>query len=159
MRRVRELVAVFRRRDEGGATAVEFALVMLPLLYLVFGIIQYGLYFYAAQSGTHAAGDAVRRIVVGDCKNESTELKPFLHTRLGSASTTSAANIDVTQVFKDASNASVVTPVVGGSVTLTITFDAINMHFPFIPLPNSGEVERTVHGRIEDTTATSNGCV
>jgi Flp pilus assembly protein TadG len=34
-----------RRRDEGGAAAVEFALLAPIVLLLVFGIIQYGLYF------------------------------------------------------------------------------------------------------------------
>ena len=53
-----------RLREESGATAVEFALIMMPLLYLVFGVIQYSLYFYSMQSGTSAVGDAVRRLSV-----------------------------------------------------------------------------------------------
>jgi Flp pilus assembly protein TadG len=152
-------VAVFRRRDEGGATAVEFALVMLPLLYLVFGIIQYGLYFYARESGTHAVGDAVRRLSVGDCQNE-TELKNFIHARLGSASTTAAADIDTDSlVYKKADGTASAAPgVIGGSVQLTATFSAINMNFPFIPVPNDGEIDATVFGRIEDVSPVAGGC-
>ena len=79
-----------RLREESGATAVEFALIMMPLLYLVFGVIQYSLYFYSMQSGTSAVGDSVRRLSVGDCQNAS-ELKSFLYSRLGAATTASSA--------------------------------------------------------------------
>jgi len=64
-------VSIFRTRDTRGAAAVEFAFVMLPMLYLVFGVIQYGLYFYARESGTQAVGDAVRRLSVGDCQDST----------------------------------------------------------------------------------------
>ena len=72
-----------QRRTDRGATAVEFALLMVILLTLVFEIIQYGMYFYSMQTGTSAAREAVRRLSVGDCQNMS-ELKPFIHRRLGS---------------------------------------------------------------------------
>ena len=48
-----------RSRSEDGASAVEFALVMVPLLTLVFGILQYGLYFWSMQGGADTAGAAV----------------------------------------------------------------------------------------------------
>lgn len=134
---------------------------MLPMLYLVFGIIQYGMYFYATQSGTSAVGEAVRRLTVGNCQ-DSTQLKQFLADRLGGASTDSAANLSTTVTYRDASSppAPVPTPgVVGGSVTLTLTFDAVNMNFPFIPLPDGGKVTRSEFGRVEDTTSLTNGCV
>lgn len=146
------------RRSERGASAVEFALVMLPLLYLVFGIIQYGLYFWGMQAGTSATSDAVRRLTVGDCRTDA-ELKQFLDTRLGPASPTAASSIGTSVTYKDESGSTATAPEVGGSVTLTVTFDALNMNFPFIPLPSDGEVERTIFGRVEDTVATTNGCV
>jgi Flp pilus assembly protein TadG len=149
------------RRDDRGAAAVEFALVMLPLLYLIFGIIQYGMYFYATQSGTSAVGEAVRRLTVGNCQ-DSTELRQFLASRLGVASTDSATNLSTTVTYMDGSSPPVPTPrpgVVGGSVTLTLTFDALNMHFPLIPLPDGGTVTRSEFGRVEDTTSLANGCV
>lgn len=147
----------FTRRPDRGASAVEFALVMLPLFYLVFGIIQFGLYFWGTQAGTSATADAVRRLTVGDCQTAA-ELKPFLKQRLGNASPTTAGGIVTAVVYKNDTGVVEAAPSLGGSVTLTVTFDAINMNFPFIPLPSDGEVARTVFGRVEDTTATAGGC-
>jgi Flp pilus assembly protein TadG len=149
------------RRDNRGAAAVEFALVMLPLLYLIFGIVQYGMYFYATQTGTSAVGEAVRRLTVGSCQ-DSSQLEQFLASRLGAASTDSATDLDTTVTYMDGSSPPAPTSapgVVGGSVTLTLSFDALNMHFPFIPLPNNGQVTRSEFGRVEDTTSLTNGCV
>src|SRR4051794_13686771 len=53
-------------RREQGAAAVEFALVMVPLLVLLFGAIQYGLYFWAMQGGSDIARSAARSAAVGD---------------------------------------------------------------------------------------------
>jgi Flp pilus assembly protein TadG len=149
-----------RARDHRGATAVEFALIMLPLIYLVFGIIQYGMYFYAMQTGTSAVGEATRRLTVGNCQTTS-ELKQFLSDRLGSATADSVADLDPQVTYKDAASppAPATAPgVVGGSVTLTLTFSTHDLNFPFIPLPNGGDVTRTSFGRVEDTTSTPGGC-
>jgi Flp pilus assembly protein TadG len=151
-----------RRRGQGdsGATAVEFALIMLPLLYLVFGVIQYGLYFYAMQSGTSAVGEATRRLTVGNCQTTS-ELQQFLADRLGSATTNTAAQLNPQVTYEDAATPPAPTGapgVVGGSVTLTLTFSTHDLNFPFIPLPNGGDVTRTAFGRVEDTTSTPGGC-
>lgn len=56
------------RNAEGGATAVEFAMVSLPFLMLVFGIIAAGLYFFTAFSIEHAAEQAARVIRTGAFK-------------------------------------------------------------------------------------------
>ena len=42
-------------RDEGGAAAVEFALIMIPFFVLIFGLVEYGYYFYVAQNTSGAA--------------------------------------------------------------------------------------------------------
>jgi len=147
-------------RDSHGAAAVEFALVMLPLLYLILGIIQYGMYFYATQAGTSAVGETVRRLTVGNCQ-DSTQLKQFLAARLGAASADSATDLSTTVTYMNGSSPPAPTPapgVVGGSVTLALTFDAVNMHLPLIPLPNGGKVTRSEFGRVEDTVSQSNGC-
>lgn len=154
-----------RRRDhsgpEAGAAAVEFALVLLPLIYLVLGIVQYGMYFYASQTGTAAIGETVRRLTVGDCQDPA-QLRQFLAARLGAASTDTPTDLSAAVTYLDGSSSSVTSPapgVVGGSVTLTVTFHATDMHLPFIPLPHGGQVTRSELGRVEDTTSLMNGCV
>jgi Flp pilus assembly protein TadG len=49
-----------RRRDVRGAAAVEFGLVAVVLFTVLFGIIQFGIYFWAWQQTGHAAREASR---------------------------------------------------------------------------------------------------
>lgn len=49
-----------RHPGDSGAAAVEFALILLPLLLLVGGIIDFGFAFNAQVSLTHAAREGVR---------------------------------------------------------------------------------------------------
>jgi len=149
-----------RRRDEGGAAAVEFALVLIPLLYLVFGLVQYGWYFYAMQSGSSAVGDAARRIAVGNCQTLA-QAQTLIYNDLGAATTASSSSgvtTTVTYTKADGSGSVSAPGEVGGAVTVTATFPTLNMHFPFIPVPNSGSVTRTNVARVEDIDSTQGTC-
>jgi Flp pilus assembly protein TadG len=53
------------RRDEGGATAVEFAIVALPFMLLLFGIMTVCLYFFTNFSLENAAWQAARAVRTG----------------------------------------------------------------------------------------------
>jgi Flp pilus assembly pilin Flp len=53
-----------RRRAESGAAAVEFALVMPILFLVVFGILQYGLYFFDTLGTRQGVREAARMGVV-----------------------------------------------------------------------------------------------
>src|SRR5437868_13503743 len=57
---VRRTIGVPRRRGDRGASAVEFALVSPLLFTLLFGIIDYGLYFADALSVQQGVSDAAR---------------------------------------------------------------------------------------------------
>jgi Flp pilus assembly protein TadG len=149
-----------RRRDEGGAAAVEFALILIPLLWLVFGLIQYGWYFYAMQSGSSAVGDAARRIAVGNCTTTS-QVQTVIHDHLGAATTASTANgITTTITYKKADGSGTVAAPgeIGGAVTVTATFPTLNMHFPLIPVPGNGSITRTNVARIEDLSSSQGTC-
>lgn len=69
MRRLtpRRLVRRFMRRQDGAA-AVEFALVALPFLALIFAILETALVFFAGQSLDAAAAEAGRLIMTGQAQ-------------------------------------------------------------------------------------------
>jgi hypothetical protein len=98
---------------------------------------------------------------VGNCQ-DSTQLKQFLADRLGAASTETASSLQPLVTYKTAVSppTDMAAPgVVGGSVTLKLTFQTIDLNFPFIPVPNDGKVTREIFGRVEDTTSLTDGCV
>jgi Flp pilus assembly protein TadG len=148
------------RRDERGASAVEFALVLIPLLYLIFGLVQYGWYFYAMQSGSSAVGDAARRIAVGNCTTTS-QVQTVIYNHLGAATTaasSSGVTTTITYTKADGSGSVAAPGEIGGAVTVTATFPTLNMHFPLIPVPNNGNVTRTNVARIEDVDSSQGTC-
>jgi Flp pilus assembly protein TadG len=53
------------RRDDRGAAALEFALILPLLVVLIFGMIQFGFAFNAYITVTHAAREGVRLASVG----------------------------------------------------------------------------------------------
>ncbi len=147
-------IARRHRRADGGAAAVEFALVSVLLFTLVFGIIQYGFYFWAAQVGTSAVRDAARYSAVGakTCGNGTTdnELVATVRNQLGAAA--------VGDTPASVARAYDAPPTTGGNVTITVTFQALNIGLPFVPLPNGGRVTTTADARIESVTAKSVNC-
>ncbi len=145
------------RRNQRGAAAVEFALVLIPFLVLIFGAIQYGMYFYSAQVGSNTANATARQLSVGNCQTAGT-LQTFVDGQLGAAKTASAT---ITTAWKNADGTSPASPeaknvTVGGTVTVTISFSTLNMKFPFVPFLSNPKVDRTVQARVEDTT--DQGC-
>jgi Flp pilus assembly protein TadG len=58
----------FLARDENGATAVEFAIVALPFMMMLFGIIGVGLFFFTTFSLENAVEQASRPIRTGEAQ-------------------------------------------------------------------------------------------
>lgn len=147
-----------RRRDDRAAVAVEFALIAPLLLLLLAGIIQYGLYFWAMQAGTNAAADAARQLSVGDCQSSS-QIQSYVSSRVGSAASSSTA-VSAAVTYTPAPDSpstdvagSTAPGEVGGDVSVSVSFQAIDLHLPLVPVPRGGLVSRTSDARIEDTTA------
>jgi len=124
----------FRRRNERGAEAVEFALIAIPFLLLILGIIQYGFYFWTAETTNSSARETARRIIVGDCWTPA-QYDAFARN-----------NAPMTTSVTVAPTVSSATPV-GTMVTVTVTSSA-NL-LGLIPLPNGGVVTREYVARLE----------
>ena len=145
------------RRGQEGAAAVEFALIVTPLILLFFGIVQFGMYLYSSQTGSNTVNAAVRQLSVGNGQG-SGALQTYVDGQLGAAKTGSAT---ITTVWKNADGSTPASPqaakvTVGGTVTLTITFPTLNLNLPLIPFMSNPQVTRTVKARVEETT--DQGC-
>lgn len=71
-RRIVRWVAAARRlkRGQDGAVAVEFGLVVIPFLALVFAIMETALIFFAGQTLETAAADSARLIMTGQAQTQ-----------------------------------------------------------------------------------------
>jgi Flp pilus assembly pilin Flp len=131
------------RRDQEGAAAVEFALLLPLLVLLLFGMIEFGFAFNSRIQATNAAREAARRAVVGiDNWDDLGGGLPFWQVIRQDAGLGSISNcvLDTDDVL-------------GG--TLTVSFDyPLNLRIPFVPNPPSWQTGRaSASMRIEQLSA------
>jgi Flp pilus assembly pilin Flp len=118
------------RRDQEGAAAVEFALLLPLLVLLLFGMIEFGFAFNTRIQATNAAREAARRAVVGIDNWSDVGGLPFWQVVRQDAGVGSISNcvLDTDDVL-------------GG--TLTVSFDyPLNLRIPFMPNPPSWQTGR-----------------
>jgi Flp pilus assembly pilin Flp len=131
------------QRDQDGAAAVEFALLLPLLVLLLFGLIQFGLAFNTKIQATNAAREGARMAVVGI--DNWTDVGGGLDFWQAVQQTAGVGDIDNCVLNT--------TDVVGG--TLTVTFDyPLDLVIPFMPNPPSwqtGRAQATM--RIEQLSA------
>src|SRR5512135_3923430 len=60
-------------RQQNGASAVEFAMILPFLVVLLFGIIEFGLLLYDQQVITNASREGARAAIVGHCADRLTD--------------------------------------------------------------------------------------
>jgi Flp pilus assembly protein TadG len=137
-----------RDDSERGAVAVEFALVMVPLLVLLFGSIQYGLYFWAMQGGSDIARSMARQSAVGDvatttCDDFRDDIRSQIDGLTGRGETAT-----IRRTFIDSQTpADGVTP--GDKVRISVQFKSADLHFPFVPFVHDGMVSSTAESRVD----------
>lgn len=135
-----------RKLDERGGSAVEFALISVIFLTLLFGMIQYSMYFWSAQSAANAARDAARRGAVGQTCDQLT-------TQSRSSTKLVESGYQVTRRYYAPSDTSFTTPVAaatGHNVRVVISYNSVDLHFPFVPFINDGKVRDVAVARVEN---------
>ena len=114
-------------RQEDGAAAVEFALLLPLLVLLLFGFIQFGTAFNTRIQATNAAREAARVAVTGVDDWDDVGGLQFWDVVRNRAGVSDITNCTFTT-----------DDVVGG--TLTVTFDfPLDLVIPFLPSPPSFE--------------------
>lgn len=130
-------------REERGAAAVEFGLIAVLLFTVLFGIIQFGLWFWAWQAGAHAAREAARYAAVNPCDSAAIETKG--QVALDGAPTTGTTSWSVV------SSADPV--MVGDEITVSVEFSTVDLQF----FPGfTGEITKGATSRVEHVPA--GGC-
>jgi Flp pilus assembly protein TadG len=81
-KRLKSAVRPFRRfrRDEKGATAVEFGLIALPFIALLFAIIETALVFFAGQALETSVANSARLIRTGQAQQQGLSASDFKET-------------------------------------------------------------------------------
>jgi Flp pilus assembly protein TadG len=121
---------------------VEFALLVPILLLIVFGLIQYGMYFWAMQGGSDIARSAARMSAVGDpatCADFRDNVSDEIDSLTGTGSTAT--------ITRDYSPDSDVT--VGDTVVVEVAFDSFDLQLPFLPFVDDGRVTTTAEARVD----------
>jgi Flp pilus assembly protein TadG len=138
---------VHQARPESGAAAVEFALVLIPLIALLLGMLQFGWYFFTAQSASSAARETARRLVVGSC-TAGTDALTFARNQAH------VASLGLT--FGTPTSQNNVLPAIGTVLRVTVT--ANGNIIGLYPMPNNGQVTRVVESRVEDVASNPATC-
>ena len=113
---------------EGGAAAVEFALLLPLLVLLLFGMIEFGLAFNTRIQATNAAREAARQAVVGIDDWTDVGGVPFWQVARDRAGVSSISNCSLTTTPTPS--------VVGGALTVRFDFP-LRLVIPFLPSPPS----------------------
>jgi Flp pilus assembly pilin Flp len=112
-------------RQQDGAAAVEFALLLPLLVLLLFGFIQFGTAFNSRIQATNAAREAARLAVVGIDDFDNIGGAQFWDIVRDQAGVGSISNCTF-----------ITDNVVGGELTVTFDFP-IDLVIPFLPSPPS----------------------
>lgn len=143
-----------RARGDRAAAVVEFALIVPILLLVVFGLIQYGMYFWAMQGGSDIARSAARMSAVGDpatCTAFRDRVKAEIDGLTGSS-----PSATITRTYTPQGAHTDVR--VGDSVQVYVAFDSFDLQLPMLPFVNNGRVTSTAEARVDYVPAQPEEC-
>ncbi len=141
-------------RGERGSAALEFGIVAPVILLMIFGIIQYGYLFWSLQTASATAREAARQLIVGTDQDCATA-QAVAQARMPAVGAT-APQVQV--AYADPAGQDSADPVVGGLVTVTVSFQSLDLHLPFLPVPDGGLVTQDARARVENVPATALAC-
>jgi Flp pilus assembly protein TadG len=125
--------------------AVEFALVFPMVFAVMFGIIQYGVYFWGRSTAAASARESARQLAVGTDWTCS-------HDQAVSKTNDAGRNVVVTRAYLNAGNA----PKIGDLVQVTVTANTLAP--TLLPLPDSGAITEVATARVENIPTTPLAC-
>lgn len=136
-----------KRRGDTGSTALEYALVVPVLLLVMFGIIQYGMYFWSASTAAASAREAAREMAVGtdwDC-TRTAALEKAGQASFGGTPTAQLGYLNAANTAK-----------VGDRLRVTVTVHSFNLEL--LPLPGDGTVTQSAESRVSNLPPTPVAC-
>lgn len=143
-----------RHRREDGAAALEFGLVAPIIFMMIFGIIQYGYLFWSLQTAAATAREATRQLIVGT--DEACVLANARDMATGPA--VGGTPPSAAPVYRDANGGVVAAPVAGGTVSVAVSFQTLDMGLPFLPVPDHGDITQAVTNRVENVPVVPLSC-
>ena len=116
-------------------------------------MMQYSLWFFAAQSGSASAREAARRSAVGD----------LTCSTLASTSRDNAGLVTSGFSVKRSYTTFEGNPRTSGfqandNVKVVVSYQTVNLNFPLIPIPNGGTISETAIARVESVTGSTGNC-
>jgi Flp pilus assembly protein TadG len=133
------------RYSESGAAAIEVALVLPVVFAVMFGVIQYGVYFWGRSTAAASARESARQLAVGT---------DWTCSRAEALNKTDDANnnVVITRRYLNASN----TAAVGAIVEVTVT--AKSLAPTLLPVPDGGQIAEVATARVENIPTSPLGC-
>lgn len=134
-----------RQRSERGAVAVEFALVFPLVAAAMFGIIQYGVYFWGRSTAAASARESARQMAVGTSWTCS-------QAQAVNKAKAAGRNVVVTYRYLNATN----TAKVGDLVEVTVSANTLSPNL--LPVPNGGAISEVATARVENIPSSPLDC-
>jgi Flp pilus assembly protein TadG len=131
-------------RNEHGAAALEFGLVLPLVMAVIFGMLQYGYHFWALQTAAATARETARLLVVGS----DWECAQAHGVTFSDAAAVEGDAPTVTRRYHAANGDPQAAPVLGSMVTVTVSFQSLDIGL--YPLPDGGVVTQSATARIEN---------
>ena len=137
--KTRDLISVPRRQNsESGQATVEFALILLPLLLLVAGIIQFGIALNFWLDEQRIANQGARWAVVNCGPQAAVVCNPSLEAYLEAQPLSQGNNADVTICYEAMNGVSGGNPAVAVGDPVTVK---LALPFTFVPIVNIGTLD------------------